>query len=101
MFEIGGARRLLVHMGEEQNRFLMLLGSPPARLTVEQTAWQPAAQRYLPENVAVALAQSVRPMTTLGELLETNHRDVLVAQNFGGHVEIMATDSCRNGTAAP
>jgi hypothetical protein len=35
-----------VYMREEQNQFMSLVGQPPARLTVEQTAWALGCQAH-------------------------------------------------------
>lgn len=47
-------------MKEEQHRFLMLLGQPPARLTVEQAAWLLNCQ---PHDIPVLISAKVlRPL---------------------------------------
>jgi hypothetical protein len=47
-------------MREEQDRFLSLLGHPPARLTVEQTAWVLNCQ---PHDVPILVsARLLRPL---------------------------------------
>ena len=47
-------------MNDEQRQFLTLLGRPPARLTVEQTAWALACQAHdIPVLVA---ARHLKPL---------------------------------------